>query len=396
MKSLVKQIATISLIATIGYTQEKVEIFGYYESQLMGTWLDDQLMHVQSNKLRVDLSYAPSDQVQFAANYNTITYHGKTVWNIADYLSPDVTATINPDLKSTYVIPFMDRQFLDNAYIKLALEKLDVTFGKQQISLGSGYVWNPTDVFNVKDVLDPTYEQPGHNAIRMDMPITSSLGLTALYSPEDNWDESAKLIQLKARIPRFDVSFTAIETEWCFHDFTRMDVEVQGFAGTSEKRHLFGGNLEGELFGLGLWAEYAHNRMEHADDFDEWVVGLNYTFDFQTFVMAEYYHNDLGKSDYKEYQLNDWMRYFSAEQKSISKDQLYTLIQHPVSDFIDVGLMNITSLSDGSLAFVPTLNWSYSENLDITAYANLNIGKTGTAYAEDTGSGGLLRAKIYF
>jgi hypothetical protein len=126
------------------------------------------------------------------------------------------------------------------------------------------------------------------------MPLTSSLGLTALYSPEDNWNESAKLIQLKASIPRFDVSLTAVETEWCFHDFTQMAASVQGFAGMPEKRHLFGGNLEGELFGLGLLAEYAYNQMEQSDDFNEWVVGLNYTFDFQTFVMAEYYHNDMG------------------------------------------------------------------------------------------------------
>jgi hypothetical protein len=112
--------------------------------------------------------------------------------------------------------------------------------------------------------------------------------------------------------------------------------------------------------------------------------------------MLEYYHNTLGKSSYKEYQLNDWMRYYTAEQKSISKDQLYTLIQHPVTDFIDIGMISVISLSDGSLALVPTVNWSYSESLDILAYANMNIGDSGTAYAKDSGSGGLLRARIYF
>ncbi len=136
--------------------------------------------------------------------------------------------------------------------------------------------------------------------------------------------------------------------------------------------------------------------MEVSDNFQEWVVGSNYTFDFQTFIMLEYYRNSLGKTNHRAYLLNDWMRYFTAEQKSISRDQLYTLIQHPVTDFIDIGLMNITSLSDGSFALVPTLNWSYSESLDITVYANVNIGESGTAYAEDSGSGGLLRARIYF
>jgi hypothetical protein len=394
MKSFFRIIGIVIFAIETVNAQDSVEFFGYYESQLMGIVFDKQLQHVHSNKLRVDMEYAPSNRVRFAANYNYISYHGKTLWNSTDYLSPDIVNTIDPDLMGLYVLPFEDRHFLDNANIKLVFERFDLTVGKQQISLGSGYVWNPTDVFNTKDVFDPTYEQPGYNAIRLDMPLGTSLGLTTLYSPEDNWDESGKLIQLKARIPRFDVSLIAIETQWNFHDYTRIVPETQFFPGVHGKRRLIGSNFEGELLGLGLWAEYAYNKMEHSEDFEEWVTGFNYTFDCQSFIMVEYYHNTLGKSDYKAYQLNDWMRYFTAEQKSIAIDQMYTLLQHPAADFIDIGLISITSLSDGSLALVPTLNWSYSENVDITAYANMNIGKSGTAYADDSGSGGLLRVRI--
>jgi len=100
---------------------------------------------------------------------------------------PLVTNKLRVDLKSSLTdnITFSDRTFLDNAYLKLSLKAFDLTVGKQQISLGTGYVWNPTDVFNIKDPLDPTYEQPGHNALRVDVALGNNTTLTALASTSE-------------------------------------------------------------------------------------------------------------------------------------------------------------------------------------------------------------------
>jgi hypothetical protein len=136
--------------------------------------------------------------------------------------------------------------------------------------------------------------------------------------------------------------------------------------------------------------------MESTDNFYELVIGTDYTFDFQTYFMVEYYRNTLGKTDHEDYTLNDWMRVFAAEQKTISRDQVYLFIQHPVTDLITMGLQSIYSISDGSMALVPVLNYSFSENIDIMAYLNLNIGKEGTVFSKDMGNGGMLRARIYF
>jgi hypothetical protein len=104
----------------------------------------------------------------------------------------------------------------------------------------------------------------------------------------------------------------------------------------------------------------------------------------------------LGKTDYKKYDLNDWMRQFASEQKAISRDQLYALIQHPVTDFLTLGSSFIYSISDNSLVIVPTMNYSLFENVDIMAYLNANLGKQGTAYSKEAGSGGMMRARVYF
>lgn len=376
--------------------RSQVDLFGYYESQIMGAEIKDSFFQLYTNKLRVDLKSDISSTVSFAANFDFITYHGKTNWNILDFLSPAVTESIPEAMKPLYVIPFSDRTFLDNAYLKLAFRPLDLIIGKQQISLGTGYVWNPVDVFNIKDVLDPTYEQPGHNAMRIDVPIGLSNTLTAIYSPDDEWKNSARLIQFKGRISRFDLALTAIETTWRFHDYTVFIPEEQNFKVFPEKRQLLGASTAGELLGLGVWAEFAYNWMEQTDDFYELVGGMDYTFDFQTYVLLEYYRNTLGKSDYRDYTLNDWMRNFAQEQKAVARDQVYLLIQHPVTDLLEAGLSTIYSISDNSAALVPNVMYSFSQNVDVYAYLNWNVGKEGTYFSGSMGNGGFIRVRIYF
>ena len=376
--------------------QDGVELFGYYESQLMGTQLKSDFYQLYSNKLRVDLQADLSDNVSFAANYTYITYHGKTTWNILDFLASDVTAEIPGILRQVYVLPFADRNYLDNAYLKLAFKNFDLMMGKQQISLGTGYAWNPIDIFNTKDLLDPTYEQPGHNGIRLDIPIGLSHTFTALYAPGEDWKDTGRMVQLKGRLSHFDYSFIAIEKIWRFHDYMDFDDQSMYFTELPEKRQLLGFCTVGEILGIGVWAEYAHNNMEYSENFYELVIGSDYTFDFQTYIMLEYYRNTLGKSNYQDYNLNDWMRMLAFEQKAISQDQLYGYIQHPITDFLTIAGSTIFSISDKSLALVPTLQYSFSQDVEILAYLNLNFGTEGKVFSKDMGNGGLLRARVYF
>jgi hypothetical protein len=389
-------LSSLFLLSGFLAAQQNIEIFGYFESQYMGTNVQSEYYQLFSNKLRLDIESDLTENIMFAANFDYITYHGKKEWNILDFLSPDIISQVPAGLESFYVLPFSNRTFLDNAYFRLSLKHLDLTVGKQQISLGTGYAWNPMDVFNIKELVDPTYEQPGHNAIRVDVPIGTAYTVTTLYSPDDTFKNSAKLIQLKGRISRFDYALIAIEKVWRYHDYTQIDFEAMNFLEQPEQRRLLGASTAGELLGMGVWAEFAYNWMESTDDFYELVIGTDYTFDFQTYLMVEYYRNSLGRTDHTQYTLNDWMRVFAAEQKTISRDQIYLFLQHPVTDLITMGFQSIYSISDGSLAVVPVLNYSFAENIDIMAYLNINFGKEGTVFSKNMGNGGMLRARIYF
>ncbi len=366
-----------------------LDIFGYFEPQYYWFVADEQYYQLQTNKLRVDLEGHVSSKVSFGANFNLINYNGIEEFDILDYLPARITSTIPPDQISSYKIAYHDTVFLDNAYMRIGFRRVDVTVGKQQISYGSGYAWNPTDIFNVKDVLDPTYEQPGQNAIRLDMQVTGDLSVIGVYSPGDDFEESKALIRLKTYISGYDVAVMGGVLDQETTDYLT-------FTKSSELRNLYGVDVVGQLLGLGVWLEGTYNVMETSDDYAEVLLGVDYTLDSGTYLVGEYYHNSGGKDDYLKYSLNDYMRYFSGELRSMGTDNIFCYIDHPATDLLSIGASVIYCISDVGVAVVPQILCSLFQDVDFTMMGNLYAGKSGTTFSSDLGQGGLVRLRVYF
>jgi hypothetical protein len=394
-RSLVGVIITSILLIPRGYAQQ-VDLFGYYEPQYTGVSIQDRYHQLFTNKLRIDLQSSSFDNVRFAANFDLITYHGNTEWNLLDFLPESICASVPPWATPDFAFAYNDSIFLDNAYLKIRFPAFDITVGKQQISLGTGYVWNPTDLFNFKDFADPTYEQPGHNSIRIDISLPRRSGLTMIYIPEDSWDDSQKLILYKESIGHFDISACFVEENWRFSDFINR-YTWPGLSNDPQLRRLYGISFAGELLGIGVWGESGFNTFHrHYGDFSEIVFGLDYTLDNGTYLLAEYYRNGLAREDYHDYDLNDWMHFFLAESKSVSRDNLYLYIDYPLTDLIHLNNSAVASLPDMSIALTPRLNYSLYQDVELTLLINIYTGREETAYNRDLGTGGLARLRIYF
>ncbi|UCC13042.1 MAG: hypothetical protein JSW02_05825 [candidate division WOR-3 bacterium] len=381
----------IALCSLPSALSAQVDIYGYFESQYTGIYLDTAYFQNAYNKLRVDITSTAVKNVEFGANVIFLHYFGATSWNVLDFLPADVTAAVSPDLYPYYQFTLSDSFFLDNIYARLNFRRCALTVGKQQISLGTGYFANPIDVLNTKDALDPTYEQPGHNAIRLDVYPANRMSIMALYTPiAFDWQNSGKLLRVKLGLGHFDFSITGYEYQYTTTDFYT-------FEQTQEQRRLFGADAVGELLGLGVWAEGGYTVIEDADDdLYEFITGGDYTFESGLYAMLEYHHNSSGKSDHTDYDLNDWMRFFTGEQNTIARDQMYGLIQYPLTDLIMVGGSVIFSISDGSAALVPMVYWSLYENVELTLMLNAYIGEEGKVFSEKLGNGGFIRANVYF
>jgi len=369
----------------------QVDIYGYFEPQYTGIYLDTAYFQNAYNKLRIDLNSTAVKNTEFGANVIFLHYFGVTSWNVLDFLPEDITAAVPPDLYPYYQFTFGDTFFLDNAYARLNFRRCAFTIGKQQISLGTGYFANPTDVLNTKDALDPTYEQPGHNAMRLDLYLGNRMNIMALYTPiAYDWQNSGKLLRAKMGLGHFDLSLTG-------HEYHHTMTDFYTFEQIQQERTLIGADIVGELLGLGVWAEGCYTVIDDTDDDPyEFLVGGDYTFESGLYTMLEYHHNSLGKFDRAEYDLNDWMRFFTGEQNTIARDQMYGLIQYPLTDLIMIGGSFIFSISDKSAALVPMIYWSLYDNVDLTLMLNAYIGEEGKVFSEKLGNGGFIRASVYF
>jgi hypothetical protein len=113
-------------------------------------------------------------------------------------------------------------------------------------------------------------------------------------------------------------------------------------------------------------------------------------------VLNEVYVNGQGKADYREYDIYDWLRYYSGEIKAISRSQWFLYAAYPATDLLTVGASTITSLNDWSLAFVPRADYNILDNLDLTVFGNIYIGSEGKAYSSKLGNGVIVRMRLYF
>jgi len=358
--------------------------FGYYEGEFDQLKFANQTYNYGYNKLRLDFEARPDDVVTIGANINIQKYFDNTMWNLLDFLPTDIWQPIfQPEdfpeemWITEFPIALSDTLFLDNVYLKAGFKHFDLTVGKQQISLGTGYAWNPTDIFNTKQLLDPTYEQTGVNAIRAEIPLKGRTNLDVILSPGKDWKESVKMLQLKTGLGRFDMQGTIGQYTWQRTQFnpTTFSIDEQ-----NNLRTLYGGSIVGELAGAGLWIEGAFNKMENIADFSEIIFGTDYTFKNGLYIIMEYLRNENGVSSKENLDINNYLRYFMGETHSLMQDYLFGFLSYPLNDFIQFGLLGFRNLNDNSAALNPQISWNLFQDVDLIMMYNHFIGDDNTEF----------------
>lgn len=367
----------------------ELDIYGYFEPQYIFLYREGESYQMNTDKLRLDLQRSIGN-IEFGADLIYNLYYGKKNWNILDFFSDEIRSEVPDSMQNYFIVEFNDTLYLDNVYLRISGSRIACTFGKQQISFGTGYFSNPVDVFNSKDALDPTYEQPGQNGARVDILLQDRMNVMFLYSPiKGDWESSGKLIRFKIGLGHYDFAVTAYEFQDYLSDFYSL-------FGTRERRRLAGFEFVGQLFGLGVWGEGAYNFMETSDDFYEFLVGTDYTFESGFYLLFEYHRNERGKTRYEDYNINDWLRFYLGESKTICRDQVYGMMSYPMTDLINLQILSIFSVNDGSAAIVPMIDYNIFENVDLDIMGNLYTGGEGKVYNSRLGNGAIIRARVYF
>ena len=347
----------------------QVDIFGYYETEYDHIQLANKSYNFSYNKLRLDLESRPGENVKIGANINFRLFNGKTEFNIFDFLPMD-SGEINGETISSLSEPLLDEMYLDNIYLRTSFQLFDFTIGKQPISLGTGYAWNPLDIFNRKDLIDPTYEQAGINALRMEIPVMDGGTLDIIIEPDSTWDMSSNLIQLKSSLGSFDFSLNGGNQYHLIPD---------GNSGYAYDHVFFGGgSIVGELWEFGLWGETLWS-LDADNNFGEIVFGIDHTFNNGVYLMAEYFHNSLG-AEKNEVTFDHYLYNFSGETHSLMQNYLFAMGMYNLTDYISGNLLVFGNLDDQSFILAPQLNWDAFEDVTLGAWVSQSFGENDSEF----------------
>lgn len=373
----------------------QLALSGYYENQFFPQELGGELILQDYNKIRIDLSSQISENISFNGNYNYRVFHGKTRFNALDFIPASVVErfTAESGLPVDAIRPFLDfeqqdENFLDNAFATIYGRHFSLRIGKQQLPWGTGYTWNPTDIFNDKNALDPTYEKVGVNAFKLEVPLGLSSYISGILSIADTWRRSTKAIKAKTHLHGFDATMSFVQKNQEIFD---LDLQQENF----ERRNLIGADLSGELLGLGLWAETAYNFMEKSGNFGQYLVGIDYTLENGLYFIGEYFRNELGKSSKDRYTLLDWARLLGSEAENLGRDYIFAGQMYPIAELWSWSNYLLFNLNDGSGIVFPWFDYSLNDNTELIFVGYVPFGSRGSEFGE-IGKGGFARIRVYF
>lgn len=388
MTSFRKQLLTtaIATIFCLSLASAAPRLGGYYEHTFQVDYTEDTSETLlDASKLRLDFSSGGDEgELEFRGNVNFIHFHSAIDRDIRPYL-PESIASQLP--LTTFTLQ-QNRIYLDNAFLSWTGEHLRFRAGKQQLSWGSGYSINPTDLFHKKDPIDPTYEKEGVAALRLDYRWGIGSDISLIMAPDQTLESSGYAVRAGTHIPAigYDVALTL------HHVTDSTSVHPQTFRPRTQERNAAGFEFSGDLFGLGFRAEGNYNWMENKDDFLRLVSGLDYTFENGLYVMGEVLVNTRAESE-SPYPMHDWAaNLFYGEP--VGSGWVLVGVQKDIT-MLTSGACYVFAEPGGSFMVNPRLTVSVAQNADATIFAAITGGDKEGAFPPGLVSG-FARISVFF
>ena len=272
---------------------------------------------------------------------------------------------------------------VDRANVRLALPYADITLGRQAISLGKTFFWNPLDVFLPFDPaqFDQEYK-PGVDALRIDVPLGAfsgasvigavgrTLDVTGMLTSDDSvdatWFGTAVLGRLFTSVRGWDVALQGGKVYGGYH----IGGGAVGEAGPIEVRLAALAHFEDDSPALIPGLRAADVLL--VEDEVSAVVGVGHRFESSLIVEAEYFHNGAGDPDDR---LAGLLRFSSGGTLGLSRHLVGGLMSYELLPILLGQLVGIVSADDQSSQILPRLTWSAADEIEVLAGAIVNLGE---------------------
>jgi hypothetical protein len=269
--------------------------------------------------------------------------------------------------------------WLDRFNTKSALSWADITVGRQAITFGKAYFWNPLDIFLPFDPrqFDRDYKA-GVDALRVDIPLGSFTGINLITVAGRELDSSREFIDDGT----LDASwYGSAVLGRMFTTLKGWDLAIQG--GKIYGGYQLGTGLVGEIGPIEARAEVAYFWAQDSEslpaplkgdlveDAFTATVGFGHRFDNTLTVEIEYFFNGAGESD----DLNEsFVRFSSGSSLQMSRHLTGLLVSYEFLPIITGQLIALYSWDNPSGQIQPILTWSPSDNTEVLVGASINFG----------------------
>lgn len=271
--------------------------------------------------------------------------------------------------------------WLDRLNLKISLPWADITLGRQAVTFGKAYFWNPMDVFLPFDPnqFDREYKG-GVDALRLDVPFGPFSGCTLVAAAgRETSADGAYLDDDGALDASFYGSAFLART---YATLQGWDLAVQG--GKIYGAWQAGGGVAGQIGNWGVRGEMAYQwAMDSpslpfplSGDLVESglvaVAGLGQRWASSLDLQVEYIYNGLGDPDNLPAAIT---RLSAGNALHMSRHLAGAVLSYELNPLITGQAATILSLDDGSVQVQPSLTISLGDNTSLLMGASINLGQ---------------------
>jgi hypothetical protein len=235
----------------------------------------------------------------------------------------------------------------------------EVTFGRQRIAWGTGFVWNPTDLLNpFNPAAIELDEKEGVDAGYLAVPLGSLSKLEVAYAPGRKALRSSAALRIGTNVGNYDLTI---------------------MAGDFQDDVVLGGDFAGYVGGAGLRGEVGYTWAENARNYFRGILNADYSFPNGLYVFVEFYINGQGASSKEDY---DLLSLLSGHTFNLARYYVAGSLTKTVTPLLGLSVYSIVNLTDGSALIGPALTYSLAANLELAASAYFLIGAKDSEYGQ--------------
>jgi hypothetical protein len=263
-------------------------------------------------------------------------------------------------------------QRLDRLYLAVAGEKGSLRVGRQAITWGDGFVFNPMDLFNPfpPTAIDRDFKV-GDDMINGQYSLGQFGDLQGLYVVRRNPDND-----------KVETDQASLAAKLHFAYETN---EFDAMLSKHFEDHVIGLGSRGYLGDTAWRLDATWTFLDDGDDYLSLVANTDYSwvwFKKNFYGFMEYYYNGLGKTDYAKALLDPNIneRLARGELFGLGRNYLSAHLQIELHPLVKVSVTSINNIEDPSGILQPYMVWNITQNLEMTGGLNLYYGAKGTEF----------------